>query len=237
MSPGTYFAASGLSRTSASTAAATASTCAPAAPVKDCLSASAASGPPVQRQPRVGRSRSSRSGSAPRSASQGDRDGVLFDHLVGDLPVHAGPHRGDEHLWWSPGTADNGRAHAGSPRGRHRTPRAPWERLDHAVDGEERVGQRHPADNRAEDVALIPLRPSQFRGHRGVAQHDLQPVDSFQLRVFILCGIAEEPTCPGRSLRSPVRGRPSAGWCGPSTTGPRPVAPAPRGTSWSSDRG
>jgi hypothetical protein len=67
-----------------------------------------------------------------------------------------------------------------------------------AVDGEERVGQRDPAHDRAADVALVPLVAGQLADHREVAaQDDGEPLTRSHERLFILWGMADEPTWPG----------------------------------------
>ena len=53
------------------------------------------------------------------------------------------------------------------------------ERLEHAVQGEERVRQRDAAHDGAEHVTLVPLRARELGGHRAVAaQHHLESVDA-----------------------------------------------------------
>ena len=105
---------------------------------------------------------------------------MFLDHLVGGFAAHTGPHRRDEHLRRRQErqvavklSLDHRRV--GTELRQHRQ-----ECFDLAVDGEERIGQRNPAHHRAEHVALIPLRPSKFRGPRSIAtQHHLESIDAF----------------------------------------------------------
>ena len=72
------------------------------------------------------------------------------------------------------------------------------QRLEDAIGGEERVRQDDPPDDRAADVALVPLVAGERSRHRQMAaQHRRQPLMRSHERVFILCGIADEPTWPG----------------------------------------
>ena len=80
-----------------------------------------------------------------------------------DLATDAGAHRGHQHLGGGEErqvavelAVDDRRV--GAELGEHRE-----QRLEQAVDGEERVGQRDPAHDRAADVALVPLVAGQRR--------------------------------------------------------------------------
>ena len=161
----------------------TAATCCSASPVNDNRSASRASrSDPVQRQPLVGGQPVEQIvlHLALLPHGQGHRDRVLLDHLVRGLPADAGPDRGDQHLGGGQERqvalqfpVDDGRV--GAEIVEHRQ-----ERLEQPVDRVERIRQRDPADHRAEDVALVPLRTGQLAGHRGVAAQDhRQPADPF----------------------------------------------------------
>ena len=75
------------------------------------------------------------------------------------------------------------------------------ERLEQAVDGEEGVGQRDPAHDRAAHVALVPLVAGERAPTmvRWPAEDGEEPADALaRPRLFILWGMAEEPTWPGR---------------------------------------
>ena len=101
----------------------------------------------------------------------------------------------------------------------------------------ERVGQRHRRTT-GQNVTLIPLRASgEFRGHRRVtALHDHSPLTHSRDRVFILCGMAEEPTWPGAEPSV------TSSWPAIRRTvcanedGPAPSWTSAETTSWSSER-
>ena len=70
-------------------------------------------------------------------------------------------------------------------------------RLEQPVDGEERVRQGHPPHGRVADVALVPLLARQAGDHGEVApEHVARPLTRSLDRVFILWGMAEDPTWP-----------------------------------------
>ena len=75
------------------------------------------------------------------------------------------------------------------------------EGLEQAVGGEERVGQRHPAHDRARHVALVPLVAGQLArpSTGGRAARPASPLIRSHDRLFILWGIADDPTWPGRN--------------------------------------
>ena len=103
---------------------------------------------------------------------QGDGDGVLLDRLVGGLAADAGPDRGHEHLGGGEERQVAVQLALDDRREGAELVEHGQERLEQPVGGEERVGQRHPADDRAGDVALVPLVAGELADHRGVAaQH------------------------------------------------------------------
>ena len=205
-----------------------------------CLSASAASSAgAVQWQPGVsGQPVQQIRFGAVLPHRQRHRDGVLLDHLVCRFAAHAGAHRRDQ----DPGGGEE-RQEAVEFTLNHRGVGAELvehrqERLGLPVDGEERVGQRHAPHHRAEHVALVPLRAGQFGSHRRIAaQHHLQSVHALTRRVFILCGMADEPTCPGAKPSVTSSWPAISRMVCASDDGPAPTCTSADTTSWSSDRG
>ncbi|CCW13901.1 hypothetical protein EBESD8_44640 [Rhodococcus aetherivorans] len=98
---------------------------------------------------------------------------------MGRLAAHARTHRRHEHLG-----GGQERQVAVELLLDHRRVRAELgedrqERLHQAVEGEEGVGQCDAPHDRAEHVALVPLRAGELGGHRRIpAQHHLQAVDT-----------------------------------------------------------
>ena len=133
----------------------------------------------VERQPLIGGETIEQVGLATLLAHR-QRHGhrVLLDGLVRDLAADPGTHRGHEDLGGGQERqvtlqllVDDGRVGAELVEDRQ-------ERLEHAVQREERIRQRDPAHHGTEDIALVPLRAGQLRGHGAVAaQHDLQAIN------------------------------------------------------------
>ncbi len=102
---------------------------------------------------------------------------MLLDDLVPGLPADPGPHRAHQDLG---GREERQVAvQLGLDHGREGAELVEHgqEGLQKAVEREERVRQRDPADHRAGDVALVPLVAAELGGHRGVpAQDDGQAV-------------------------------------------------------------
>ena len=92
------------------------------------------------------------------------------------FPTHAGPHRRHENAGGGQKrqVAFQLAVDHGGERPEFRQHRE--EGFKHAINGEECVGQGHPADDGAEHVALVPLLAGQVGGHGEVAAQDhLQP--------------------------------------------------------------
>ena len=149
-------------------------TCATAAPVKAIGSATSASSCVAVRPSRSSAaSRSNRSLSAwPWRMSRATPTACLLDRLVRGLAADAVADRRHQHLG-----GGQERQVAVELALDHRREGAELvehgeEGLEQPVGGEERVGQRHPAYDRAGDVALVPLVAGELADHRQVAAGD-----------------------------------------------------------------
>ena len=150
-------------------------------------------------------------GRRPPRAPERRRHRVLLDDLVRLLPADPRPDRGEQHLGGGEERELAVAARASITAGKgaelveHRD-----EGLEQAVGGEERIGERDPANHRARHVALVPLvaRPRRDTMVTWPDSTTARPVMRSHDRVFILWGIAEEPTWPGANPRSRARGRP-----------------------------
>ncbi len=97
---------------------------------------------------------------------------MLLDHLVRGFPADPAFH-GLHH----DGGGHQERQVAGGFRSDHRFIRIHLVEdgevgLEHPIEGEKRIRQHHPADDRATHIALVPLVPGETGGHREVAFQD-----------------------------------------------------------------
>ena len=129
---------------------------------------------------------------------QGDRDRVLLDRLVRRLPADARAGPPPPGSWWWPGTAGSGRARGRPPPGRRRTRRAPSARSGTA----RRWRRTRPAGPPAAPPSRRrrPRSTDRRRARRpstgSPGRTTASPLTRSHERVFILCGMADEPTWP-----------------------------------------
>ena len=110
---------------------------------------------------------------------EGHGDRVLLDDLVRGLATDTVLDRGDEHLGRREERQVAAQLALGHGRERPELVEHREERLEQPVDREEGVRKRDPAYDRAEDVALVPLRTGELGRHRGVSpQDDRESVDA-----------------------------------------------------------